>query len=274
MRKFLVAIDFSESSANTVRFAFDFNKYFFAQLHFLHVFTLPYAVSAETVENIEQYDVLRKSYTDQLWNFIEEHKGDYHYDTVAHATSGGELQAIIEYTEKNGIHLLMIGDKERSGAGQWFFGTVTQSLLQKPPTDVLAIPATHRHKEWKKIWVCTDLSLPLSGEQCFKLHQLSERLQGDLEFLHITDKTEAELPSDNAAKTVILAQFGKVPIIQAMKKNIGESIDDLIEVRGGDLVIVFPHQHTWLDRLFLGSETASISKALHLPVLSMAGMER
>jgi nucleotide-binding universal stress UspA family protein len=42
-----------------------------------------------------------------------------------------------------------------------------------------------------------------------------------------------------------------------------------MNAEGGDWVVTIPHQHSWLDHFLLGSETASISEHLKLPLLAL-----
>ena len=274
LQKILIAIDFSDTSANLVQFVFAFNKHFFAQLHFLHVFTLPYAITQETDEALAQYEAIKNGYIDKIWGFINEHKGDYHYDILIHATTGGELQAIIDHTQKESIDLLIIGNKEKGKWGRWLTGSISQQLLQKPPVHTLAISKGYLYKECKKIWACTDLSTPITDEQAYFIKYITDRLQAEVHFLHVTDTTERPMDTDLEAKTVIYRLFQEEPKIAPILDSIPHTIEQVIHQQGGDLLIVFPHQHNWLDAFFLGHETTAISSETEIPILSMKGMKR
>lgn len=274
LQKFLLAIDFSETSANLIEFAFEFNKHFFAQLHFIHVFTLPYAVAEDDDGSLMQYDTIKKSYIDRIWSFIDQYKGDYHYDMMVHASSGGVVQEIEDYVRDQEIDLLIIGNKERSRWGRWISGSITQHFLQKPPTHVLSITTGYKQKEWKRLWVCTDLSMPLTDDQIYSLKFLADQLKTDLRFLHITDATEKPLEYDVESKTSIYKAFQQEPIIIPIEKNIPQTIEHIVRKEGGDALILFPHHHHWLDSFFLGHETTAISSEIDIPIISMKGSER
>lgn len=274
LQKILIAIDFSNTSANLVQFAFAFNKHFFAQLHFLHVFTLPYAITQETEEAVAQYDAIKNGYINKIWGFINNHKGDYHYDLSIHATTGGELQAIIDYVQKEGIDLLIIGNKGKGRWGRWITGSISQQLLQKPPVHTLAISKGYQYKECKKIWACTDLSIPMTDEQVYFIKYIADRLQSSIHFLHIKDTTELPMETDLEAKKLIYTSFQQAPTILPILNSIPHTIEQLIYKQGGDMLIVFPHQHNWLDTFFIEQETTAISTETEIPILSMKGMKR
>ncbi len=274
MQNILIALDFSETSSNLIKFGFAFNKHFFAHLHFIHVFQMPYVISPETEQILIPYDTMKKNYSDKLWDIIQEHKGQYHYDISIHATTGGEVQEINEYVKTHDIDLLIVGNKERSKWGRWVSGSITQQLLQHPPVHVLSITADYEYKVWKKIWVCTDLSMPLKDDQITFIKFMADHVNAEVNFLHISDVTERRLEFDIESQKKILESFQKVPLNVPVKRNIPETIEDLITKEGGDALILFPHHHNWLDSFFLGRETTAISTEIDIPILAMKGLEK
>jgi nucleotide-binding universal stress UspA family protein len=274
MERFLIPLDFSDVSANALRYAYAFNKHYFAQLHVLHVFDVPFAASLENDAGLVEYERIRKSFTDKIWTFISDQKEEYHYDTQVTATSGGDLQSIINHVEENDIHLVILGNKGKTGLGRWFFGTVTRSLLRHPPCKVISVPGNYTWTDIKQILVCTDLSLPLTDEQCDELRDLADHLKANLVFLHVQDKVEIALPEDGISVSKIRGEFGVVPITIPFSESIANSVNNYIRSHGGELAVTLPHHHSWLDNLFLGSETAALSDDLSVPLLSMGGMKK
>lgn len=273
MRHILVALDFSETSANLIRFSFAFNKHFFAHLHFIHVFQMPYVISPETEQILIPYDTMKKNYSDKLWALIEEHKGQYHFDISIHVTTGGEIQEISEYVIVHKIDMLIVGNKERSRWGRWVSGSITQQLLQKPPAHVLSITAGYDYKDWRNIWICTDLSTPLLDGQINFIKLMAAKLNAEIKILHISDVMERHLEFDIESQKKILDAFQKIPLHIPVKRNIPETIEEWIKKEGGDAIILFPHHHNWLDSIFLGHETTAISTEIDVPILAMKGEE-
>lgn len=274
MERFLVPVDFSETSANALRYALEFNKHYFAQLHVLHVFDVPFSASMESDAGLKEYERIRKSFEDRVWSFIADHKGDYHYDIVVTATSGGDLQSIINYVHENDIHLVILGNKGKSGLGRWFFGTITRSLLRHPPCVVLSVPQDSVYRDISQVLVCTDLSTPLNEQQCEELRYLAGHVKAKFVFLHVQDKVEIALPEDSLSVATIQNNFGVTPVTIPFKDSIAASVNKYIKENGGELAVTLPHHHTWLDELFLGSETAALSDKLSVPLLSLGGTKK
>ena len=269
MLHFLIPVDFSDASANALRYAFELNKHFIAKLHVLHVFDVPFSASPETDTAVYEYESIRQSFTERTWKFIGDHKGDFHFDVEVFVTSGGHFQGVVTYAEEKNIDLIILGNKGKTGLGRWFYGTVTQQLLRKAPCPALSVPAQFPWKPVHEIVVCTDYSEPLTDRQCETLKVFEDRLEARLRFLHVQDKVEVALPEDNIAKQRIKTFFGKDPVATPFMDTIPHSIQQFIDAEGGDLVVTIPHQHSWLDHFLLGSETASISEHLKLPLLAL-----
>jgi nucleotide-binding universal stress UspA family protein len=116
--------------------------------------------------------------------------------------------------------------------------------------------------------------MPLTGEQCSELKQLMDHMKARIQFLHVQDKVEISLPEDSISVSTIQNEFGVTPITIPFRNSIASSVNDYIKEHGGDLAVTLPHHHTWLDNLFLGSETAHLSDELSVPLLSLKGMKK
>jgi len=269
MQNILVPVDFSEASANALAFAFAFNKHFFARLHILHVFDVPFSASPETDAAIYEYESIRESFRERTWAFINANKGDFHFDMEVAVTSGGHFQSTINYAEDKKADLIILGNKGKAAVGRWFFGTVTQNMLRKAPCPAIAVPENFRKKDIGRILVSTDLSSPLTDKQCADLKQLAERLGASLDFVHVQDKVEIAMEEDNISKQKIMQVFGKETHTIPFEGSISHSLHEYIRTSGADMVATIPHEHSWLDKLFLGSETEAISETVMVPILTL-----
>lgn len=269
MENFLVPVDFSDASASALKYACEFNRHFFARLHVLHIFDVPFGAAAESDAGFLQYESLKKVNEKNTWDFINLNKAEYHYDTEVAVTSGGHYQSIANYAQEKNIQLIILGNKGKGGLRKWFFGSVTQYLLRHAPCPVIAIPAQHVWKAIEDIVVCTDLSQPLTEHQCQKLKKISEAFNAVIHFLHVQDKIEVEMPSDHIAIDKIRNAFGVTPITVAFEDSIGVSVNKYLTENGGELVVTFPHYHSWLDHLLLGSETSTLAKLVKVPIMSL-----
>jgi nucleotide-binding universal stress UspA family protein len=269
MENFLIPIDFSDASAAALRYAFQLNKHFFAKLHIMHIFDVPFAAATESDAGFIQYEGLKKAFEEKTWDFINANKGEYFYDMEVVVTSGGHYQSIANYANDINIKLIIMGNKGKSSLRKLFFGSVTQYLLRHAPCPVIAIPSGHEWKELENVVVCTDLSQSFSDKQCEQLKMIAERANAKLNFLHVQDKIEVGLPDDNIAIDRIKKIFGTTPVKVPFEQSVGASVNKYLTQHSAELVVTVPHYHTWLDNMLIGNETSTFVKLVKVPMMSL-----
>ncbi|WP_336516941.1 universal stress protein [Pollutibacter soli] len=271
MKKFLVPLDFSETSAHTLQFVFEFNKHFFAQLDLIHLFDVPFAIADEEGQLLTGYEAYRKNFEDDLWEFVNEHKGEYHYDIKVHASAGGYYQGIMGFAKQAGSELIIVGNRGTGKSKPFRFGSVAKYLITHPEVPVLAVPEDFEAKEFKKIVVATDLSDTIPESHFTYIKNFADRLNSSINAIHVNLKNETELEGEYEFIRKIEKQFGTKPVMINKKANLHvyETIRDYMQENDAQVLVTFPHRHSWLDQLFLGSETANVLRNSNVLVLSM-----
>ena len=90
---------------------------------------------------------LDKSYQDEAVRYLNKiaktlkKKG---IDAGTVVLSGNPAEEIIEYTQKNGVDLIIMSTRGRSGVSRWIFGSVADKVLRHSTVPVLIKPAGHK----------------------------------------------------------------------------------------------------------------------------------
>ena len=273
MHQILVPVDFSDASAHALKFAYSMNKHFFARLQILHLFDVPITVGDDSELYLKNYDAYRKSFDDELWDFVKTNKGDFHYETEVFSTSGGHYQGIIEFSRKHHSDMIIIGHKGAGGLRRWLFGSVSRYLLTHPPIPVLSIPESFVGTDIHKIVLSTDLSMLISDQQCIFLKNFAERMNASINIIHVKDKGEISLPVEEKVVSSLRNHFGKEVEYIAVEKgeHISSTINKYIQNNNIDLLVTVPHFHTWIDRMLIGSETKDLASIIKIPLMSLPG---
>jgi nucleotide-binding universal stress UspA family protein len=273
MKKMLVGVDFSDASANALAFAFRLNRYFIARMQVLHLFDIPIAVGDDSELYLRNYESYRKSFDDELWDFIRRNKGEYHYETEVFSTSGGHYQGIVDFTRRHQPDLVIIGHKGTGGIRRILFGSVARYLLTHPPIPVLSIPLEFQPTDIKKILLTTDMSNLIPEKCCGFLKNFGDRIGAEIEIVHVKEKWEISLPVEEKIRDQIKSVFGKeVTILPAANgESLSQVINNYVQTSHVDLLVTVPHFHTWIDRVLIGSETSSLVSVLKIPVMSLPG---
>lgn len=275
---FLIPVDFSEASAHMLRFTFALNRHFFARLQILHLFDVPITAGDDSEVYLKNYEAYRKSYDDELWEFVRKNRGTFHYDTDVFATSGGHYQGIVSFAKSQRPDMIIVGHRGIGGIRRWMVGSVSRYLLTHPPAPVLSVPEGYAFSEedvFTRILLTTDLvsELPESGVQF--LSSFADRLKADIRILHVKVRGELELPGESERRISLENRFGRPVETVSLEKgeHIHDKVDRYISENGVDLLVTFPHSHTWIDRLLIGSETRELSGMVKIPIMSLPGTQ-
>jgi nucleotide-binding universal stress UspA family protein len=268
----LLATDMSPAAAHTLRYALALNRHFFAKLELMHVFDLPVAAMDEEGALLRNHDAVIKSIEQNLWTFLAENRGSYHFDTKVSAVFGGLYQALATRAREWPADLIITGHSSHARSSFWTSTGTGRQLFTHPPAPVLSVPESAiippviRH-----ILICTDLSeIPDEGAFQF-LRRFSNGLNAKLSLLHVNVRNE-------------IAWAGEQKVTEAWKEGLGLSLnilehtgkdslthllEEYVREHDIDLIAMFPHRHNWLYQLLLGSETGKVYDDIMLPVLSI-----
>jgi nucleotide-binding universal stress UspA family protein len=256
-----------------LKFCFSLNRHFFARINILHLFDVPITTGDDSELYLRNYEAYRKSFDDDLWDFVKTNRGDYHYETEVFSTSGGHYQGIVDFARKHPTDLTIIGNKGAGGLRRWVFGSVARYLLTHPPVPVLAIPEHFDKGDIKRIVLATDLSGLLPVPQLNFLKGFAESCKAELTVIHVRDRNEISLPGEEKVHKQIQEIFGKpcaiIPVQQG--ETISIVINRYLNEQSCDMLVTIPHTHTWLDRLLIGSETRELASLIQIPIMSLPG---
>jgi nucleotide-binding universal stress UspA family protein len=136
----LVPTDFSEESLAAKDYATMIADAFGATLHVLHVIPDPLTMgwasdAAHLPQLLEQTErTVREQLDRQLTP--EQHK---HLKAQVEARTGPPVATIVDYAERHGIDLIVMGTRGRGALERIWVGSVTQGVLQRARCPVVAI---------------------------------------------------------------------------------------------------------------------------------------
>lgn len=126
VRQILFATDFSESSDAAARVARDYARHFGARLHILHVASPGVDASMPPLLSKLADDIGR----------------DIPVSTAV--KSGTPAAQIVQYAERHGVDLIVLGTHGRTGVTQALLGSVAERVVRFAPCPVLTVPREPR----------------------------------------------------------------------------------------------------------------------------------
>ncbi|MFI5304578.1 MAG: universal stress protein [Nitrospiria bacterium] len=140
IEKILVPVDFSVCSQETLEYACSLAKIFKAKIIVLHVMDLPaYWLETSMIPPGDRFGLNKKleEMVKQQVNKVKV-KG---IDVEGVCEIGQPYSKIIEYVDKNGADLIVMGTHGRTGLVQMVLGSTTERVITHAPCPVLAIKA-------------------------------------------------------------------------------------------------------------------------------------
>ncbi len=139
VRKILVAVDFSEDSKKTLKYAFDFFRGCGVEMHIVHVIYDPLPEGSYIPHR--SVDEMEKSVTDltmeELKKFISRKILNSDEKIEPAVLSGTPYAELIKYAKKHEIELIVIGSQGMSRLEKMLLGNVTDKVVRKSPIPVM-----------------------------------------------------------------------------------------------------------------------------------------
>lgn len=135
--KIAVAIDKSMRSAAALCRALTISKTFNSKLYIIHVIPkkLPYGASRKIEIPYEEYETLLKEGQEEL-NFAKRVAEEIGLNAETVLLEGDPAEEILNFVEKNGIDLIIVGKKEK-GDYMKNLGSVSETIVKKSKIPVL-----------------------------------------------------------------------------------------------------------------------------------------
>jgi nucleotide-binding universal stress UspA family protein len=286
--KILVPVDFSEFSDKAVTYALYLAETFSAQLTLLHAIVLHYE-GADELEQFREYEKVVELQEARIHEQFRKHhqqakrNGVSIDSTVLRGVSAAD--AILEFIGNTNYDLVVMGTHGRTGVKKWFYGSVTEKVVQHSPTPVLTM-----HNSWNKytigkILVPVDFS-DYSKRAVKSSMELAGGFNAQLVFLHIiAQEVHPAYYATSYDSLFIIDPKLRERSIHNLKKFVGKEIQNAEFVIGEgraykeiveyaeesncDLILMATRGLTGLEHLLIGSTTERVVRLAKCPVLTL-----
>jgi len=288
MKKILVLFDFSDFSHNALDYAFFLAEILGSQITILHVLTTYF----ETYDDGEHHRAIEES----LLTREKEHKEKLDSLVNEGETRGLTVKSeiikrisipvgIIDYLGKDNFDFIVMGNRGKTGIGNWNLGRVSEKIIRLSPVPVLTI-----HKDWKKRGLKTILiPIDFSEGSRFVVKQVQKLFAGfhaELKFIFIIEEDDFpdifslsfhfENKENQKLKNKILdtlAEFTGIPQDQAEYIiRVGRPHDEIKEFEEGlsiDFLTMPKTGQSLLEKILIGSTTERMIRISPCPVLTI-----
>ena len=269
MKTILVPTDFSNNANNALKYASDFAKVINNKIVLLHSY-LPIVGKYSVISGIVAEDIaIQKKSSEKK---LEKVSSKYVKVPSSHLVKIGDpIDEIIDAAQKSKSQLIVMGTHGASGLKRILFGSNTSNVISKSNIPVLAIPQRYRFKKINSIVYATDLNNTIN--ELKHIIPIAKQLNATIEVLKLNYSYNIDDDKKPLIEKKIRAlSYKKIKLIEqkaTIEQTMIEQIKKYLIKTKPQLLVMFPEDKAWFDKLFISSKTEELANQIKLPLLSI-----
>ena len=269
MKTILVPTDFSNNANNALKYANDFAKAIKNKIVLLHSY-LPLVGKYNMISGIVAEDIaIQKKSSEKK---LEKVSSKYVKVPSSHLVKIGDpIDEIIDAAQKSKSQLIIMGTHGASGLKRILFGSNTSDVISKSNIPVLAVPQRYRFKKIKTIVYATDLTNTIN--ELKHIIPIAKQLNATIEVLNLNYSYNLNEDKKQVVEKKIKAlSYKKIKLIEqkaTLEKTMIEQVKKYLVKSKPQLLVMFPEDKDWFDKIFISSKTEELANQIKLPLLSI-----
>ncbi len=270
MKKFLVPVDFSETSVNAAKYALQFLKDKTSETHLIlyHVYS---KITLPTLSSKDEGS--RQKVSEQA---LESLKNDLNPGNSLFlscvAEEGGFIENISDYVLANKIDLIIMGITGSSRIAQVFMGTNTLNVVRNVNCPVMIIPPEAKYNGLQKVVFTSDFKDVARTHPFEQLKKLLNIIKPQLDILNVDEEHYVELTDEYKIERKSMEENLKEykPEYAFLRSyDFVDGINSFVESRDIDAIITLPRKHGFLSQLFKTSHTKKLAYHSRVPIIAI-----
>ncbi len=274
MKTLFVCTDLSSAGNNSVRFAAHLAEDFGCELIVFHAVHLP--PFKPTIEESElnkfrkDTEAAQQKDLELLVTSIYREEGLKRTpDRVRTAVriEAFAADAIMEGAAGSRADLIIAGT--HGATGMKMLGSITNEIIFKSETPVLAIPPESKYRRIQTLVYATDLNNTVNELRC--IVPIAAKMDAIIEILYLDFGKDDGSPSLDEKELVKQIGYDRIKVVIRKERkgaNMVEEMEQYIESRKPDILVMFPEERSVLDKIFVRSKTEELAYDAKLPLLT------
>ena len=264
VKKILLPTDFSHNA----KLAFDYAVTLFGlegvEYTLLNLYHEPHAAATSMISLV---DIAMQDSRNSLMEEMDELKSKYGENIqLNYLSEYGEGGKQITVTAKR-YHqdIIVMGSKGASGLKEVLIGSVAADTMKHATTPVIMVPEGTWEKP-KHFLVAVDDSS--DNQLIAKVRELASQFNASLNFLRVNVGDMVPASGKEALIQPDFVEAGEV-FSEVFSEDAAEGIIQFSEDNDIDLLVMFPGNHSFFERLFKRSHTGRVAMRSRIPMLSL-----
>lgn len=263
----MVATDFSPAATNALRYALSMAKALQAKLVLFHAFQSATAVSLDASLLLTQDEM--KNVVNQLLQQQVETVRQQDDPAVEIRGEEGGADLILQTAMACKADAIVMGMKKDHDLAQAVFGSTVTQLYHKITIPLLVIPEQAGYMPVTKMVLASDI-MPEPGSHTLDLLQeIAQHFSAKVFIVRVASNRFEEVYEllDRPEKFGRLRKIVDVQYEYRKNKRVVKTLNDFVEDRGINMMVMVPHRHSLMDKWFFKSITRSMIWHTVVPVL-------
>lgn len=271
MKTILAATDFSGVADNAVNYAAGLASFEKAKLILFNGYAILVPVSSDVPIVTIPYEELEAESTNRLKELEKKIKKNYpalEIEIISRA--GFAVDEIRKVQEKKHIGLTVMGITGAGGATA-LFGSNATTMQKISDVPVMVIPANAKFKVPEKIALASDFKSIIPDHVVDKFKEFVQLFKCKVAIIDVLKVAELASYSKAAAEVNLENSLGGIEhsvFFPSGDDPIAET-NDFIQRNNVDMLVMIPHNYSFVSKLFHRSVTKKMALHTHIPLLSI-----
>ena len=266
MKTIIVPTDFSGAAETALDYAAHLAKAINGSILLLHVYQVPISMNEVPVMVVSANE-LRTNAENMLINtrdtFIQKNTG---IDIQTESRLGDIADEINDVCEGKDVFAIIVGKRGMTGMERILFGSTALSIIKNCSAPVIAVPQSATAREVKNIALAVDLF----DDPGFPKQQIASIVQSFKAPLHVIHVKEKKEEDATVQLNSILKELSPTYHI-IYDHKFAHGIADYVQLHNIDLLMIVPHKHSLMERLFVKAHTTELVAEVDIPIMSVRG---
>ncbi len=267
MKTILIATDFSKSARHASMYGIQLAKAMNANVILFTGYDVPHNIAATTMQ-VSHYDVMiqtEQKLSDEADVIADGARSDIHIV----CEEGKAEKSILAIANEKEANLIIVGMTGGGNNLKKLFGSITTSLVKDSNIPVLVISEKSVFSEPRTILYASDIFLDTTIQPIDQIQWITDFFKSKLCVVRIVKDDyeklleEVNVPQRLRTELKNISTTFEFPV----DKNISHGLNDFIKTQPVDMLVMKPHKHDWIERLFIKSETKDMVFHSHIPIL-------
>jgi len=273
MKTILLATDYSKAAHNALQYAVELAKFSKAKLVLFHAYDIPVPVTevpAVAVYSMHELEVENKKAIKNLEKkILKQTAGKIKVES--YISTGLPVQEILSIIKKKKADLVVTGIRGAGKISEALIGSTATSVMKKTNVPVLAVPLKSKFRKANKIVLAYDYQKIIKPEVIKHIKEFARLFKAQLLVLNVVKLYEE--PGYSKASALVKLKGAlrgiKHNFFFPSSENITGEINSFIKKQKAGMLVMMPHKHHALEKLFYPSNTKRMAFHTDIPLLSL-----